>query len=228
MTKDRDFKRRIRERMEKTGESYTAARARLLSKAGDPATEAPPPTDLPDDYTTLTGKSDEAVAAKTGRTWPEWVAWLDERNAVALPHPEIVGLLEDAIDSGWWRQTVTVGYERLRGLREPGQRRDGRYEANRSRTLPLSAEELYPWLADEDRRRQWLADPHEVRGTNPPRSVRLDWPDGTRVQLYVDGKGESKAQLSVQHTHLPDRAALEARKAYWGEQLDGLKALLQG
>ncbi len=95
MTKDRDFKRRIRERMQKTGESYTAARARLLSKAGDPATEPRPPNDL--------------------------------------PHPEIVQRLHAAIDSGWWRQTVTVGYERLRGLREPGQRGDGHYEANRSR-----------------------------------------------------------------------------------------------
>ena len=33
MTKQADFKRRVRERMAKTGESYTAARAQLLAQA---------------------------------------------------------------------------------------------------------------------------------------------------------------------------------------------------
>jgi len=34
MTKQADFKRRVRERMAKTGESYTAARVQLLARAG--------------------------------------------------------------------------------------------------------------------------------------------------------------------------------------------------
>ena len=34
MTKQADFKRHVRERMAKTGESYTAARVQLLTQAG--------------------------------------------------------------------------------------------------------------------------------------------------------------------------------------------------
>jgi hypothetical protein len=34
MTRQKSFKRLVRARMEKTGESYTAARARLLSAEG--------------------------------------------------------------------------------------------------------------------------------------------------------------------------------------------------
>jgi hypothetical protein len=34
MTKQADFKRRVRERMARTGESYTAARGQLLARSG--------------------------------------------------------------------------------------------------------------------------------------------------------------------------------------------------
>jgi len=40
------------------------------------------PVPLPDDYATIAGMSDEAVSAKTGRTWPEWVAVLDGIGAI--------------------------------------------------------------------------------------------------------------------------------------------------
>jgi hypothetical protein len=42
MTQQKDLKRRIRERMQKTGESYTAARAHVLAERG-PTTVTPPP-----------------------------------------------------------------------------------------------------------------------------------------------------------------------------------------
>jgi hypothetical protein len=41
MTRQRSFKRLVRARMEKTGESYTAARAMLLSAEETKATEGP-------------------------------------------------------------------------------------------------------------------------------------------------------------------------------------------
>ena len=44
---------------------------------------------------------------------------------------------------GWWAQTVTVGYERIKGLRAVGQRRDGTFEANKSRTFAVPLARLY-------------------------------------------------------------------------------------
>lgn len=244
MTKDRDFKRRVRERMAKTGESYTTARAHLLARSSEgvgptagpaptPGGQPAAPTAGPDggpgpsaSMATLAGMSDDAVTAKTGRDWAEWTAWLDARSAAQLPHPDIARLVGEEVDSGWWAQTVTVGYERIRGLRETGQRRDGAYEANRSRTIHVDGETLFRWIAEPELRERWLPVDVEERAVNPPRSVRLDWPDGTRVQLYVEGKGDAKARISAQHSELPDRDALDDRRRYWSERLDTLKAIV--
>lgn len=115
MPTQKDLKRRVRERMDKTGESYTAARTHLLAKRNPPAA----------DYARLGGMSDEAVRKRTGRTWTEWVEVLDAADAVRWPHAKIARhLYEDHEIPGWWAQMVTVGYERIRGLRSCGT--DGR------------------------------------------------------------------------------------------------------
>ena len=43
-----------------------------------------------------------------------------------MSHTEIAAMVNKTwkVD-GWWSQTVTVGYERIKGLRARGQRRDG-------------------------------------------------------------------------------------------------------
>jgi len=67
MTRHKSFKRLVRSRMEKTGESYTAARASLLGAEEPKATERPPLT-----------TSEEAIRRRTGRGWEEWFDMLDE------------------------------------------------------------------------------------------------------------------------------------------------------
>ena len=103
MPKQKDLKRLVRSRMQKTGESYTTSRTQLLRRVSPSA--GPPP-----DCAGLAGMSDKAVREKTGRTWPEWVAVLDRRGAATMPHPEIARIIhEDCGLPGWWAQTVTVG-----------------------------------------------------------------------------------------------------------------------
>src|SRR5690606_32505275 len=135
MTRYKDQKRLVRDRMEKTGESYTAARSVIVSrkaKKDDAATYAAPRGEWP----ALAGMSDEKVKASTGRTWAQWVDVLDKAKAHEWPHKDIAKFIAEQYPSvsGWWCQTVTVGYERIRGLREVNQRRDGDYDANKSRT----------------------------------------------------------------------------------------------
>ena len=50
--------------------------------------------------------------------------------------------------SGWWLQTVTVGYERIKGLRARGQRREGTYEAHKARTFNVPGTTLFDGWAD--------------------------------------------------------------------------------
>jgi hypothetical protein len=64
MPKQKDLKRIVRSRMQKTGESYTAARHQILNKAKP-------------DYAPLAGMSDAAVTKRTGHDWAYWVRTLD-------------------------------------------------------------------------------------------------------------------------------------------------------
>ena len=117
MPADKDFKRLVRARMQKTDESYTTARAHLLTQK--PAAAVPP---APVDYAKLAGRSDATLKAKTGCTWERWVKALDHAQAYTWPHREIAEYVREKYKvPGWWAQTVAVGYERIKGLRTIGQ-----------------------------------------------------------------------------------------------------------
>ena len=129
MPRDKDLKRLVRARMQKTGEAYTTARAQLLAKPtaithrDESRALAPTPAI---DYAKLAGMSDAVVKEKTGCTWDRWVEALDSHGAAEMPHREIADLVHKKYKVGdWWSQMVTVGYERIKGLRARGQRRDG-------------------------------------------------------------------------------------------------------
>jgi hypothetical protein len=231
MPANKDLKRVVRARMKKTGESYTAARSQLLKKprAKRPVPEATP-APRPGDYAKLAGMSDAAVKAKTGCTWERWVVALDHHGAAKMSHREIAALVHEKYDvSGWWAQQVTVGYERIRGLRDRGQRRDGAYEAGKSRTFNVPVEALFDAFANSAKRRRWLdGEKPTVRTATAPRSMRLGWPDGTLVALWFEKKGAEKSSVSVQHTKLPDRSSVERMKTYWSARLDRLAEVLRG
>jgi hypothetical protein len=211
VTERKSFKKRVRARMEKTGERYTAARRHVV------AGEAPEP-EL--DLTGLT--SDETLAERTGRPWSEWIALLDEWGAVERPHKEIATHLSEAHGvPGWWAQQITVGYERARGLRDARQRRGGGYEVSTTRTVNVAVERLYEAFLALDL-------PLSVRTTRPNRSARFDWEDGaTRVIVDFEAKGDAKSTISLVHERLPDAETAERTKAAWRERLAALKAELE-
>ena len=97
MTQQKTFKRRVRARMAKTGESYTAARRQLL-------TDAPPPFEPP--------VSEERVVENTGHGWDHWLAVLDEWGARGRTHTEIARFLMD--DRGRGRLVRPVDHRGLR------------------------------------------------------------------------------------------------------------------
>lgn len=228
MPSQKDLKRVIRARMRKTGESYTSARARVLQKPAPSLATAPAPLEPPGpalpDYARLSGISNEAVIRQTGCSWEKWVYALDRHGAASLPHRDIARLVHEKyrID-GWWAQTVTVGYERIKGLRDKGQRRGGSYEGSRSRTFPVPIATLYGACATARARTRWLGKlPLTVRTATRNKSIRITWPDGTLVQLYFTAKGPGKSSVAVQHSGLPDREAVDRVRQAWAERLDAL------
>ncbi|HEX2061446.1 MAG TPA: hypothetical protein VHK90_11965, partial [Thermoanaerobaculia bacterium] len=145
----KDLKRVVRTRMQKTGESYTAARQQILRKKE----KAP---ELPENYAALAGMSDEAVAKNTGHPWPHWVQVLDLFGAPDKTHREAAAYISSLGVADWWSQSVVVGYERIRGLREKGQRRGGAWEANKSKTFAVPLPVLFDAFDDAKKRAKWL------------------------------------------------------------------------
>src|ERR687891_886255 len=147
MTRHRSFKRLVRARMEKTAESYTAARAMLLAAEESEESEGPP-----------LATSDEAIRERTNRGWEEWFDLLDEWGAAERPHREIarwVAAQQGAQPLAWNVQAVTVSYERARGGRAVGEHADG-FAITASKTVAVPVERLFDAFTDGSLRTEWL------------------------------------------------------------------------
>ena len=223
MTANKDFKRLVRARMQKTGESYTAARSHFTPAR--PRTAAPPKLD----YARLAGRSDEILKQRTGCTWERWVKALDHVRAYEWTHRDIARHVSERYKiDGWWAQSVTVGYERIKGLRAIGQRRSGAWEANKSRTFGVPVATLFRAFHDARRRVRWLVEVKPtVRTATAGKSMRMSWPDGSLVVVGFTAKGPAKSQVAIQHEKLPDQATADRMKAYWTERLEALASRLQ-
>ena len=224
MTTRKDLKRLVRARMARTGESYTAARAQIIRKSASSTTTAAAPAPA-----NVAGIADEKVRSKTGRTWEEWTRVLDAHGASGMTHREIARLIRDRYEvSDWWTQTVTVGYERIKGRRAIGQRADGTYEASKSRTFGVPVGRLFDAWATPASRRKWLADePLTMRTSNRPKSLRFAHADGSVVVVGFTAKGRAKSSVAVQHGRLASRADAAVRKSTWARHLDALREALE-
>jgi hypothetical protein len=182
----------------------------------------------PCDYARLAGRSDAVLEARTGCTWERWVKALDRVQAYTWSHREIAAHVREKYEiPGWWAQGVTVGYERIKGLRAVGQRRDGSFEATKSRTFAVPLVRLYRAFHDARTRARWLPGVRlTVRAATRGKSMRITWPDRTSVAVAFASKGPGKSQVAVQHEKLADRAAAARAKQYWADRLDALQALL--
>lgn len=230
MTSQKDFKRLVRARMQKTGEAYTAARAQLLAKPSRSraTTKRVRSTAPAVDYGKLAGMSDAVVKEKTGCTWDRWVHALDRAGAETMTHREVVDLVRKRYKTpDWWSQMVTVGYERIKGLRARGQRRDGTYEATKSRTFAVPIETLHDAFASSAKRAKWLDESGvKVRTSMPPKSIRLGFVDGSIVAVGFTPKGSDKSMVALSHAKLPSKEAAEQVKKYWADRFTALAGVL--
>jgi hypothetical protein len=229
MTTQESFKRRVRARMAKTGERYGAARrsmlagadaraeAQRLPESGSDAAASTPPHP----WAANPEVTDAALVLATGRGWDGWCAFIDADPGPAAGHTAIAARLVErhGID-GWWAQTITVGYERIRGLRAPYQMADGTFTAARTRTVPVDPDEL----------RDALRDAHadlfpgletEMRSRAGAKRIRVAIGPGV-AEFTIDPAAGGRARVSIAHAKLPTAEAAEAWRAYWAEWLAAL------
>ena len=129
----------------------------------------------------------------------------------------------------WWAQTLTVEYERARGLRPAGGDRDGTFSVSASKTVVAPVARLFVAFTDARTRARWLPNaPIRERTSQPGRSARFDWNGGeSRIAVGFTAKGPEKSQVSLVHERLPSTAAVDDARTYWRGRLSELKALLE-
>ena len=168
--------------------------------------------------------SSEAVKAKTGRDWEEWLAVLDKDSADKLDHKDIAELLVKKHEvTPWWAQMLTVGYERARGLREVHQTKQG-FVASVSKTINVPRETAWAMLMQPEK---WFTlETSDVRGSQP-KSLRFKVADGSRVELMLLDKGARKCSVTAQQSRLTGQEEVAAQKIFWNQAFDRLKQLLE-
>jgi hypothetical protein len=174
----------------------------------------------------------EALQKATGKTWAEWFAILDEAGATKMTHREIAQWLRGHLESGWWRQSVTVAYEQARDMREVHQRKSG-FSVSVSKVLPFPVAEVQAAWADAAKRKRWLPESSQLeintaQAVKTP-TMRGQWlRDGSKITVYFTDKGSAKTQLVVQVEKLAKTEAVETARAFWKGALVKLQGFLEG
>jgi hypothetical protein len=220
MTEHKSFKRLVRARMDKTGESYTAARAMLL-RAEEPEETSG----------VRLATSDEKIRERTGRGWEDWFELLDQWGAMDRSHREIarwVAAQQGIEPLAWNAQAIAGSYERARGLRAVGEKEDG-FAITVSKTVAVAVERLYEAVVEESLREHWLPDGElSERTATEPRTARFDWGDGgSRVNVTFLSKEATKSTVALEHRRLPDAGEAQRMKVYWRQRLGALKEVLE-
>jgi hypothetical protein len=221
MTAQRSFKRLVRARMAKTGESYTAARAQLLAGADEDAKARGVP---------WLACSDERIRERTGRGWEEWFELLDSWDAEAMDHTALARRVSQELEIhilAWDAQAITTSFERSRGKRAVGERVGGDgFVASVSKTMKAGAEEVFTAFVDPSRRAGWLPGLElSERTVTKPKVARYDVAGGpTRLVMTVEAKGADKCTIAVEQSRLAGTEERDARKAYWRDALASLQA----
>ena len=217
MTSRKSFKLLVRSRMQKTGESYTAARTSLLSGSEKPKAAEKPPL----------ATSDAEIRRRTGRGWEAWFDLLDEWGAAERPHREIARWVaeQQGIEPlAWNAQAVAGSYERARGLRAVGEHADG-FRVSATKTVAAPVDRLYDAFVDTATRERWLPDGKlRTRKATKPVSAHFDWDDdGSRVHVTFTAKDGGKSTATVSHERLADAEERDRMRAYWRERVTALE-----
>lgn len=214
MTRNESFKRRVRERMIKTGEKYNAARRTLIEQAKDRDDRG---------WVSEPEHPDEVVCANTGRGWEEWRELIDAWSGHADGHTAIAAWLQQEHDvDGWWAQAVTVGWERITGRRLPYQRVDGTFTANKSATITTDHDALREMLLQETGRTDLFPglDP-ELRSRPNSKNVRIGLEQGV-AEINMAPKDDGRVTVTVAHAQLESPEDVEQWKGFWSGWLAAL------
>ncbi len=213
MTSQEALKRRIRARMAKTGERYTAARRVLLAQASGRRRRWVSEPETPDD------KTREA----TGRGWDDWCDIIEAWEGHKDGHAAIARHIAANYDvTHWWAQGITIGYERITGLRALHQMTDGTFSASKSKTLDIDVAELRAMLIDDDARHDLIIGYNTVLRSKPTsKALRIAFDEGAALFSF-EAASKGRARVTVTHEKLASSEDADRWRFYWTEWLEAL------
>jgi hypothetical protein len=169
--------------------------------------------------------TDAAIKARTGKSWDQWFAALDQAGANKLDHKAIATILNGKMGAGpWFGQMIAVSYERARGLRAVNQKCDGEFAVSVSKTLPVDVSTLYEALADDRQRAQWFPKGVlEITSQTKDKYFRGAWGrKGARLEVGFYAKSAGKAQIALQVNRLDGPETVESERAVWKKAMERL------
>ncbi|MBW3538368.1 SRPBCC domain-containing protein [Candidatus Parcubacteria bacterium] len=195
--------------------------------------------------------SDAAIQRATGKTWREWFALLDAAGADRMSHKDVARWLQEQklIESGWWAQSVTVEYEKARGLRVLGQTKDAGFQIGVQKTLSISPEAAWrliisgegvgAWLGSTDSKLTFMpgetyrtvdGTSGQIRTVSEGTKIRLtwqppDWPQPSTLQIYLLPAG-SHTSVRFHHEMLAGPEQREQMRRHWRGVLSELERLV--
>ncbi len=174
---------------------------------------------------------DNKVKIKTEKKWNDWFLVLDDIGATEMNHKDIANYLnQNQGVSPWWTQTITVTYERERGLRKMYQRSDGSYYITVSKIINKPLTLVYSYWIDEKLRNRWLSEKNttmSIQNSTQNKYLKIIWYDkdkSTVVSVNFFDKGKDKTQVMIEHTKL-DKNRIEEMKLYWKTCLSKLNQI---
>jgi uncharacterized protein YndB with AHSA1/START domain len=195
--------------------------------------------------------SEEALIAKTGRGWAEWFAILDGWGAPEKGHKQTARYLAETWEvSAWWAQTITVRFERERGLRLFGQRSEGTFTVSVQRTLRATPDQAFDALTHPDVLSRWFTrsaqadlrvggryanadgDQGEFVIFDRPQRLRFTWDNPehcpkTLVEVVLTEKPGGRVAVRLEHSRIKTQAGFQDMKEGWTWAMDSLKSYLE-
>jgi len=193
--------------------------------------------------------SSEAVHKATGKTWDEWISFLDKLGAKEMEHKEIARMLYDEghVRSGWWCQMVTVGYEYSHGRRVVGETEGAGFEIGVQKSFPLTIEKAWDLVTSPEGIKIWLGEADfkikrgvtyrtldgtegEVRSFEKEKRLRFTWKPAKRLEpatvqiLFIPSGDHTSIRFHQEKlTRLEER---ELMRKHWQGVLNRLSKLI--
>ena len=149
---------------------------------------------------------------------------MDQIGAKDLDHKtmaeRVMGELNGQIDNpGWWAQAVAISYEQEIGRRMVGQRSDGTFEINVSRSTKMGMQELMDkWtaFASNDSEILYMIDGEpRLGGTDKRLQWRAKAIDGSKIQITSEPKKDGTAAIIATVSGIQSQDLSQQSKQKW-------------